>query len=370
MPLDDQDLAPSVPPLDDDFVRGARFKEDSAEQRQRGQERHRKRAEKRRAKAIRRQWRPPRRFRAKDWVIPAITVVAAVYLVKHPPFGHPARPALHAAGATSAGTPAPGATTSTTYGLERLTYGPGDCVIWDQRKGGPDTRDTRVVPCDQPHLIEITGRSAAPDEPSYPTDSEWDRLIGSGDCGRQAAEYVGGELDPYGRFHVGAIRPSLQGWDQGDREMWCGLESVSQAANHDPDVSDPFTGTVHSQPQALLWPTRSCVAGQAATGALDGTVPCTDPHLYEIAGTLDASRLATVPPPDSPLWDTRLGTNCYNVARAAFGGRLPAGVQSAVFPIDPASWRAGRRTTECAVARFDATTHNPTTLTAPLLPAH
>jgi hypothetical protein len=365
MPADDQDLAPVIR-LDDAFVRGARFTEGSADERRRQSERERRRAEKKRAKRIRRQWRPRRRLEPKDFVVPALAVVAALYVFKLGPFRPAARPSLGRAGSAAA-TPAPGETTSSTFTLQRLSYRPGDCVRWDQRKDGPGTRDTDVVPCAQPHLIEITGRAVAPDGPAFPTDSEWNHIVHSGDCAAQAKAYVGGGLDPYGRFGVGAIRPTLLSWNVGDREMWCGLEAQSQAADHDPDVTDAFTGTVHSQPQAMLWPTGSCLGGQAGTGAFDGIVPCSAPHLYEIAGVVNAApRFTTPPPASSNLWNTRLGNDCDKVARARFGGRLPAGVQTAIFPIDPASWAAGRRTTECAAGRFDPKTNEPTTLTAPL----
>jgi hypothetical protein len=365
MALDDQDLAPVIR-LDDDFVRDAKFTEGSADERRRQSERQQRRAEKRRGRKIRRQWRPRRRFDPKDWVIPALTVVAALYILKVGPFQAPSRPSVRSAGATTASTSAPGATTSTTFTLERLTYRPGDCVKWDQRKDGPGTRDTDVVACDQPHLIEITGRTVASDAPAYPPESEWDRLIQSGDCAAQAKAYLGGVVDPYGRFGVGAIRPSLESWNAGDREMWCGLQVHSLAADHDPEVSDLFTGTVQSQPQAMLWPTGSCLGGQEGSRAIDGTVPCTAAHTYEIVGSVNAAARFTSPPPaSSPLWNSRLGNDCDKVARARFGGRLPAGVSTSIFPIDPAGWAAGRRTTECAVARFGAD-DQPVTLTAPL----
>ena len=365
MALDDQDLAPIIR-LDDDFVRNAKFKEGSAEERHRQSERQQRRAEKQRARKIRRQWRPRRRFNPKDWVIPALTVVAAIYILRVGPFKPAARPSIRSAGSTSATTLAPGGTTTTTYTLERLTYRPGDCVKWDQRPDGPGTRDTDIVPCDQPHLIEITGRTVAPDAPAYPPQSEWDRLIQSGDCAAQAKAYLGGVLDPYGRFGIGAISPSLESWNAGDREIWCGLEVHSQAADHDPEISDLFTGTVRSQPQAMLWPTGSCLGGQEGTRAIEGTVPCTAAHTYEIVGSVNAAARFTSPPPaSSPLWNTRLGTDCDKLALARFGGRLPTAVQTSIFPIDPASWAAGRRTTECAVARFDAN-DQPLTLTAPL----
>lgn len=66
-----------------------------------------------------------------------------------------------------------------------------------------------------------------------------------------------------------------------------------------------------------------------------------------------------------PRSSTTSPDDCDKMARARFKGRLPAGVQITIFPIDPASWDAGRRTTECAVARFDAN-GDPVTVTAPL----
>ena len=365
MALDDQDRAP-VLRLDDDFVKGAKFKEGTADERRRQSERQQRKAARQRARKIRQQWRRPRRFQPKDWIIPALFVVAAMYIIKAGPFRHPARPSLRSAGLVTTTTLAPGETTSTTFTLERLNYRPGDCVKWDQRKDGPGTRDTSIVPCDQLHLIEITGRTVVPDAPAYPPESEWTRLTQSGDCAAQAKAYLGGVLDPYGRFGIGAIHPSLESWNDGDREMWCGLEAHSQAADADPDVSELFTGSVHSQPQALLWPTGSCLGGGDGKTTFDGTVPCTAPHLYEVVGTVNAATRFTTPPPGSSnQWSTRLGADCAKVAAARLG-RLPAGVDTAVFPIDPASWAAGRRTTECAVARFDPKTGNPTSLTAPL----
>ncbi|HVW32467.1 MAG TPA: septum formation family protein, partial [Acidimicrobiia bacterium] len=134
----------------------------------------------------------------------------------------------------------------------------------------------------------------------------------------------------------------------------------------DPDRTGPFTGAVHGQPQALLWPTGSCLGGGDGTTTFAGTVPCTAAHLYEVVGPVDAgARFTTPPPAGSDQWSTRLGQDCAEVAAARLG-RLPAGVDTAVFPIDPASWAAGRRSTECVVARFDPRTGDPVPLTAPL----
>ncbi|HVW31161.1 MAG TPA: septum formation family protein, partial [Acidimicrobiia bacterium] len=151
--------------------------------------------------------RRPRRVRVKEWLIPALFGVAGLYGIKAGPFRPSARPSLHSAGRVTSTTRAAGATTGTTFTLERLNYHPGDCVQWDQAQDGPGTRDTSIVPCDAPHLIEIAGRTLVSDQPAYPTEAEWTHLTQTGECAALATAYIGGVLDPYGRFGIGAIHP-------------------------------------------------------------------------------------------------------------------------------------------------------------------
>src|SRR2546421_4387248 len=168
-------------------------------------------------------------------------------------------------------------TTSTTYELASRGYRQGDCVLWDQSTDAPESRTTRVVPCDQPHLIEMTGRSVMPILKAYPTEEEWTRMIDEGDCGRQAAAYLGGEIDPYGRVVAGALRPTPRRWADGDREMWCGVQAHSFDSHTDPNVLDSFTGAVRSQPQGFVYPAGTCLAGDPATRTTTGRVPCNEP---------------------------------------------------------------------------------------------
>src|SRR5581483_1726998 len=200
-----------------------------------------------------------------------------------------------------------GSTTSTSFDLAGRTYRPGDCVTWDQDVEGSETRATRIVSCDKPHLIEMTGRWVMPILKSYPTDEEWDRLLADGDCGKQAAVYLGGEIDPYGRFDVGAIRPTFRGWAGGDREVWCGVQLTRADLRTDPNVLGSFTGKVQSQPQGFVSPAGACLAGDPATRSTTGQVHCTDPHIYEVVGDIDAGAAFSTPPAmDSSLWNEKL----------------------------------------------------------------
>src|SRR5882724_4681167 len=97
---------------------------------------------------------------------------------------------------------------------------PGSCLTWK-----PDGSDMRPVGCDQPHLFEVTGdvdisAEHGPNDPS-PTADAW-REIAKQKCTTGAAEYLGGKLDPFGRFSVGALKPSDDQWQSGDRKLRCG----------------------------------------------------------------------------------------------------------------------------------------------------
>jgi hypothetical protein len=262
-----------------------------------------------------------------------------------------------------------GPATTTTVPLAISDYTVGDCVTWDQGETDSGNRQTRVVACDQPHLIEITGKINLPDHGSYPTDSQWTDVLSGGDCAKLAGAYVAGGLDPFGAFQVGAIKPLPGAWAVGNRTVWCGIEATIRVAADFPNHPEPFTGGVRTQSQALLWPTGSCLAGDTTASMVIGTVPCSQPHLYEIAGDVDAgAHFSDAPAHDSPLWGSQLGPACLTVARAAFGGQVPPGVDVFVFPIGPAGWRTGTHHTECGIDRLDAAGH-PTPLAAPLLPA-
>jgi len=263
-----------------------------------------------------------------------------------------------------------GPSTTTTVPLAMADYKVGECVTWDQSETGSGGRQTHVVPCGQPHLIEITGKITLPDGGSYPTDSQWTEILSRGQCAKLAGAYVAGGLDPFGAFQVGAIQPLPGAWSVGDRTVWCGIEATIRVAADFPNHPEPFTGSVRTASQSFLWPTGSCLVDDATMSMVIGTVPCSQPHLYEIAGDVDAGADFTVPPaPASPLWGTQLGPACLAVARTAFAGQLPPDVNVFVFPIGTPSWRSGSRKTECVVDRLDGAGH-PTTLAAPLLPAH
>jgi hypothetical protein len=363
MPYTDDDLAPGFR-LDDDFVSAAPVKEGSARERSRQAKRER-----------RREGRPrrPRRKHlvASDWVAPAIGIgvlVVGMWVLGLGPFE--AKPSSDVTPRReAAGVAAGEGTTSTTIGIQRRRFERGDCVIWDQRPGGDGTTTAKVVGCDEPHLIEITGRYTITGRTENPSVAEWVDITQHGECRSLAVEYLGADLDPYGRFHPQSIGPSPEGWAQGDREVWCGISTRSPEAHSDPKMYVAFTGAVKGQPQAMVFNTGACLATDPATGGIMGTVPCGQPHVFEVTGTVDsAGYFAGAPVPNSGEWNRRLNTACTNVTRTYFSGKVPPGVFAIVMPIEPESWRTGQRTAHCLAARLDSA-HKPIPQTVAFLPA-
>jgi hypothetical protein len=350
MRRDDPDLAPEIK-FDDAFVRGAQFKEGSAEKRRRRGEWEQRRAQKIRAKRIRRPWRPRRRLEAKDWVVPALVVVAVVYAFRLGPFRPAPRPTVENARSAAAAptpTPAPGETTSTTLEFVLRSYSRGECVTWDPSGGGPERKLTETVPCQSRHFMEVTGSYDVSGVSSYPSPAAWSDMLRNGECNQQVNAYVRGGLDPFGRFMVGWIYPLQDAWDMGDRTVWCGVEVFDRASG---PVSRPlpFTGMVNGQDQAYYDPVRTCL-----TDGRDGldAVSCEMGHTYQVVGLVDATpAFTTAPTQDDPRW-ARLDQACTRVGAKALSGPIPTGVEMVALTFDPASWRTGRRQAECGAVRY------------------
>jgi len=338
--------------LDEDFVRGAQFKELSAAQRTGGGQDERRKP---------RRPRPPARDRALPVVVLVLIVLAGGWTLRSVLSGHQGRGSETGPG-TSAGQQSARATTSTTFRLSGAPFRPGDCATWDQSAGSGD-RSPRIIACDQPHLIEITGRVDLSNRVAFPSDADFE-TIKNQDCARLSEQFLGSPVDPGGRFQVSTIKPYPSTWAQGGKEVWCGFVATPRNVHDDPFLHPPFTGTVKGQDQTYLWGTGSCLALEAAKIA--GAVPCDQPHAYEVAGHVDASVFRTGPPAADPsAWNSRLGAACNTVAKAYASTPFPAGVQVAVLPFPAESWAAGRRTAECVLARPDAA-GQPTTLLAAL----
>jgi hypothetical protein len=248
------------------------------------------------------------------------------------------------------------ATTSTTiFHLERRTYALGDCVAFDQRPG-EDTRETQVVNCDRPHLIEMTmGLNLGDRFDHFPTEAEWQTVFDH-DCAPGTRRLIRGPLDPLGRYFPTAITPSRESWIHGDRDVWCGVGAVSLTRPPRKSMLMPFTGKVEGTPQARISPIGSC------WGDSEYEIPCSQSHRWEVAGYTNLTGKVAQPPAlnDDHAWGLLVGDACHVVA-VRYLGHEPSNDQRAGWePIEPGSWAAGRRTVECTVAHYQGTHDVPT----------
>lgn len=250
---------------------------------------------------------------------------------------------------------------STSRLVERRSYALGDCVWWAEAEIF-DVRDTKVVPCSEAHVLEVTGRHTITDQTGeYPGSAYWDALLTSGRCLALAEAYLGVKLDPAGNLYAHGVVPSPESWRDGDRDVWCGIGvwpyDAERLAQRGPDES---IGRARASEQYRVFAVGSCLgpSGKEDDTAW-GVVPCDVPHSLEVAGHFDLSGLAERPPHDR--WARTVDRDCSRLATAYIGAPLREPVQAASLEIEAASWDAGRRTVVCTVAEY--VNNEPATIT-------
>ena len=242
------------------------------------------------------------------------------------------------------------ATTPGSVQLAGTVYSTGDCVIWDQDDvSGVETRRTDVVDCAEPHLFEVAGSVDVRDRftATYPTDFEWD-VVTEEVCGPMAETILGGPFDPRGRYFPTLIKPVPSSWSMGERIVWCGVGARHEVRPERDDLVAASTGKATAAGQALVHAAGTCLDG-------DGyTVPCVEPHRFEITGTVDLGPVtATVPPTDDDAaWVALVGDRCRSVG-ASYAGRQAIDDEGfGYLPLEPGSWSSGRRIVECVAGRW------------------
>ena len=226
------------------------------------------------------------------------------------------------------------------------SYGRGDCVTWPQ--DGQALVDSTVVDCAKPHLIEIvapvelTGMHGA-----YPTLEGW-QLIDASQCGPVVEKYLGGPIDPYGKYYAGSISPIKDGWDQGERNIWCGISAAGGDAAA-ASVLPPILGRVQAQQQERVVAPGTCIGGPSVPEGVE--VNCALPHLLEVTGTVDLSGQGLGSPTVDAIRNAA-EQSCGHVAAAFLGRSLPSDLASDSLSLAPESWAAGSRLVECVVGRI------------------
>jgi hypothetical protein len=221
-----------------------------------------------------------------------------------------------------------------------LTSTAGTCLTWRR----DDASDVREVPCAQSHLFESVGPVTAPQAPGtpFPADDAWQQVV-TDRCTPLARDYLGGKLDPAGRFRPGALKPTQAAWDAGDRTVRCGLQAPGRSG-----ALFSSTGGVRDADQAVVFDAGTCLglAGKEVSDPVD----CATAHAAEVAGTVDLGKQFTGGLPSVDDQDNYLQPTCAKIAQDHVGGaqKLTDSKLTVYWTnLGQESWDAGTRRVDC-----------------------
>lgn len=236
----------------------------------------------------------------------------------------------------------------------------GDCLTWDPQAPGDPTK----VGCEAPHRFEVAGVLDTSQIPTteFDTTAPWpgpERFaqIRDENCPVLVDRYLGGGLDPQGRFAPGLMFPSRTEWERGVRSLRCGIEQPGPGG-----VQEEFVGRVADVDQSFAWADGTCVGiDKASRNPTGSAVNCAEPHAFQVTGTVDLSqrfggRDSGKPWPSAADQNEYLRGICPTRTNAFFGGpekfkQTTLNVQWSV--ISEVSWLTGSRRIACYAALPD-----------------
>jgi hypothetical protein len=228
--------------------------------------------------------------------------------------------------------------------VEAFHSPPHTCLTWAQ----PDASDVHKVECALPHLFEVTSEadlsSEYPEGAPVPSLEIWQQ-ISQARCGEAVKTYLGRALDPYGRLTVSLLRPTAAQWDNGDRQLRCGLQWAGPAGG-----LQPTTGPAAEQQQSMVWEPGTCLGLNGKS--VGDPVDCGRPHSYEIITKLDLKSKFTDGYPSQDDQKTWLDTECSKAAgEYTNGADLTARNLILTWDLrEQESWDAGSTLVNCKVA--------------------
>jgi len=268
-------------------------------------------------------------------------VALSLNMTLSPP--EPVKPTVSSAGSgpMGGGMPAASSAPKSPYDVPA-----GTCLNWTE----PDGSDMTSVDCDEPHVFEVTGllnvEDEFPGDAQRPSIEDW-RKIATSRCEDGVEEYLGGPLDPAGKFSITALLPNNQEWESGDRTLRCGLWRIGPGGG-----LQATTGSAKDQNQADVWVAGTCL-GLADKAASD-PVPCEEVHSYEIIAVIDLSKHFGDGYPSLTKQNKRLDRVCANRI-AAYSGGMELSSRSLIASWDTRSqesWQAGSTLVNCKVAKL------------------
>jgi hypothetical protein len=221
---------------------------------------------------------------------------------------------------------------------------PGTCLTWSRA----DAADTAVVDCTQPHLFEQAGAVVLADQGVLPDDAGWRQLVNER-CTPVVVEYLQGRFDPDGRFRVGALKPAPAKWDQGDRQLRCGLQSASRSG-----ALYPIVGKVAESDQAAVHEPGTCLGIDGRT--IGDPVQCGGVHAVEAVGIVDLSAKFSGEDAAFPQvadQDAFLQPECTRIAAEYAGNPEAIAAKKLTVYWDnltEESWKVGSRKVNCNLA--------------------
>lgn len=139
------------------------------------------------------------------------------------------------------------------------------------------------------------------------------------------------------------LRPSQQGWDNGDRDATCGIGAVRVSPSDVGSEAVLFEGDVRDvADQARDHPVGTCLDVDRLPVGCDRT------HRHEVVG-----RLAYPDAPEAPdaAAVAVVDDQCAATAQAYMGGFVPSPWLHILEPISAESWAAGTRHVHCLVGQ-------------------
>jgi hypothetical protein len=230
------------------------------------------------------------------------------------------------------------------------TAAAGDCLSWTK----PDRGDLVKVNCSNKHLFEV---AADVDMSKYPgkefgTGSRFpDSLrlteLKEEHCVPAVQQYLSGRFDPRGRYMVGLMYPSPDGWKYGDRTLRCGLQFSGSSG-----TPLPSTGSAVEHDQSKVFEPGMCLG--INQNLPTDPVDCSQPHAVEIVSTVDLGARFPGGPPAKDEQDKFVEGECAKSASDYLGS--PDAVRDKTLTLffdylDARSWLAGSRKLDCMIGK-------------------